>query len=171
MTEDISNLTPEQAGAKLAEMTAAYRSTQPVSPQDKLTAFYGDQDKRAKLEAGDPSTRREFDELAKAAAVVQDPVAAAMAGALPEVPSSELRQMSELTAWLRADGFSEDVITSYLSNEPQTQAFKDEIARGKQRLLGDPEWVKKWMSGDPFCKKQMQYANMIATLPTVEKAA
>jgi hypothetical protein len=97
---DISALTPDQAAAKLAEMTAAYRGPSSENPQAQLNRMYADPEKRQKLEAGDGATRREFDQLAQAAAKI-DPVDSVMSGFLPDIPTSEMRLMSEAASWLR----------------------------------------------------------------------
>jgi hypothetical protein len=168
---DAWSLTPEEASANLATMTAAYKATQPVSPQAKLSEFYADKENRAKLDAGDPATRQQFDELSRAAAVVDDPVKAAMAGHLPALPSSELRQLESGANWLRGIGLKDDTIADFLSGKPLPQSFKDQIKAGEQRLLQDRDWTQKWLSGDAACREQMALAKMVNIVPTAEENA
>jgi hypothetical protein len=170
MTDNVETLSPEQAGAKLADLTAAYKATLPVSAQKQLDDFYADPDKRGKLEAGNIQTRREFDEMVTAAAA-EDPVKAAMSGALPDLPSSELRQMSELAGWLRELGISESSIAQALSGAQETQEAFDYVKQLKASWLIDPEWVKRWLAGGEKEKRDMVLSSIVLVNGPKEKAA
>jgi hypothetical protein len=171
MTDDISTLTPEQATERLNEMTAAYRGAPSEDPAAKLARFTTDREKGQKLLNGDVATRREMDALVREAATDANPARAAMSGNLPEIPTSEQRLMANMATWLREEGISEEAIEQALSNREISQAEHDAAKNWKEQKLSDGDWVKKWLSGDALCKKEMKYASIILTSTIKGKAA
>jgi len=175
MTEPVSQtvdpfaLSPEQATAALAEMAKTFQGAPSQDPTAKLNRLYADPAWRAKLDAGHLETRREFDALTKAAAEV-DPVTAAMTGALPDLPSSELRHMSETAAYLRSLDLSEDVVKEVLSGQPTTKAIQDEARAWRDRQLKTPEYVEAFMAGEPEAVKKMTLCSIILSQPLKEDA-
>jgi hypothetical protein len=161
MTDDIATLTPEQATARLNEMTAAYRGAPSEDPAEKLARFTADRDKGQKLLNGDVATRREMEALVKEAATDANPARAAMSGNLPEIPTSEQRLMANMADVFRDVGISENVIEQALSNREITQAEHDAAKNWKEQKLSDGDWVKKWLSGDALCRKEMMLADII----------
>jgi len=157
-------LSPEQAAAKLAELSAAYRGPPADNEQARLDAFYSDPEKRQKLEAGDGATRREFDALAQAAAEA-DPTAAVMAGVLPEVPSSDLREMSELASYLRDLGMSESLVKETISNQETTQEIRDAAVNWEKQHLSNEEFVKRYLNGDIEARRLMTACAIVKTQP------
>jgi hypothetical protein len=168
---DISALTPEQATVRLNEMTAAFRGPPSDNPQAQLDRMYADPEKRQKLEAGDGVTRREFDQLAQAAAKI-DPVDSVMSGFLPDVPTSEMRLMSEAASWLRDIGIREEVVRETLSNQSTTQEIHDAAVNWKKQHMSDAEFVKKYLNGDLEARRLMTLCAIVLTQPiTKGKAA
>jgi hypothetical protein len=168
---DISALTPEQAAAKLVEMTRNFRGPPSDNPQAQLNRLYADPEKRQKLEAGDGATRREFDQLVQAAAKI-DPIEAAMSGFLPDVPTSEMRLMSEAASWLRDIGIREDVVRETLSNQSTTQEIHDAAVNWKKEKMTNPEFVKAYLNGGLEERRLMTLCAIVLTQPiTKGKAA
>ena len=163
-------LTPDQADAKLAEMTAAYRGPG-EDPRSKLHAAYADPAKRGKLEAGDIATKKEFDELIRAAAVPADPVEAALSGKLAELPTSDELQMSKTATMLRGMGLRDDVVREFISGQETTQEIHDAAKAWKQRTLKDQDFVKRWLDGDVEAAQKMTLCGIVLTQPIKEKAA
>ena len=173
MTEtaaDIAALSPDEATAKLADMTAAFRGPPSQEPQAQLDRFYADPSKRQLLEAGDGATRKEFDELAKAAANA-DPVEAVMKGALPEVVNSEQRLMADFADHLRSIGVRDEVVREALENKPITQELHNSAKDWRTAHMKDREFVKKYLEGDVEAVKLMAACHILLTLPIKEKAA
>jgi hypothetical protein len=167
---DPFSLSPEQAGAKLAELTATYRGAPSEHPQSKLNRLYADPEKRGKIEAGDGATRREFDALAQAAANA-DPVEAALAGQLPDVPSSELRQKSELASFLRTLGLRDEVVREAIDTDSTVNRETHDAAKDwKARNLSDETFVKAYLNGSVEHVKQVTLCNIILMQPIAEKA-
>ena len=157
---DVSMLTPAQAAEKLAEMTVAYRGTPSEDAAAKLERFTQDRGKGQKLQAGDVETRREFDELVKAAADA-NPIEAAMTGKLPELPTGEQVLMKNTAGMLKEFGIRDEVIRETLSGQPVTQAEHDATKIWRDQHLADKEYVKKWLNGDIEARKEMMLASII----------
>lgn len=166
---DPFTLTPEQATAALAEMAKAYQGEAPQDPASKLNRLYADPQWRGKLDAGHLETRREFDALREAAAAI-DPVTAAMTGALPDVPSSELRHMAETASYLRSLGLGEAVVKEVLSGQPTTKAIQDEARAWRDRHLKTREFAEAFMAGEPEAVKKMTLCSIILSQPLKEDA-
>lgn len=172
MTETAGHfpLTHEQADAKLAEMTAAYRGPG-EDPKSKLHAAYADDTKRQKLEAGDLATKREFDELIKAVTVPADPVEAALSGKLSNFPTSEELQLSRSASMLRGLGLSDDAVREAISDSTTSQEIHDAAKAWKAQHLSDQDWVKRWLNGDAEAIKEMTLCGILLTQPIKGKAA
>ena len=163
-------LTHEQADAKLAEMTAAYKGPGD-DPRSKVHAAYSDNTKRGKLEAGDLATKREFAELIRAAAVPADPIEAALSQKLPDIPTSEQLEDLRTAGMLRGLGLSDAVIREALSDADVTEELHSVAKNWKKQHLGDEAWLKRWLSGGAEEIAQMTAANIILTKNIAGKIA
>lgn len=167
---DVWSMTPEQAAAQLNEMATAYRATQPADPQAELNKAYADPKFQEKLNAGSPEARAEFDRLV-AAAADQNPVAAAMSGTLPDVPSSEQRLMASTASWLGEMEMPGAVIEQALSGRPVSQAEFDLVRAHREKLLNNAEWTKRLLAGDLEARQQLVAMNIVIANGAEEKAA
>lgn len=146
-TVDTFSLTPDQATAQLAELSAQYRSKQPVDPHAQLEAKFADPEFRSKLDAGSPAAREEFDRMVAEAAAA-DPVKAAMTGRLPDIPDSGLRLMSNFAEFYREIGLSEGAIAQALGGDQEPREAYERVKQWRaDRMSSDPEWVKRLLSG------------------------
>jgi hypothetical protein len=100
-----------------------------------------------------------------------DPVEAAMSGNLPDVPSSELRQLAVGASWFRELGMSEAAVEEALSDRQATPEEYEIVKNWKRTALNDPEWTKKWLSGDGEAKMKMVAANRVLMKGPRETAA
>jgi len=167
--DDISTLTPEQASARLAELAAAHRGPPSTDPKDVLDRRIADPAFGAKLKAGDTEARAEFQRLTVAAAEA-NPIEAAMTGALPEMPDSDLLLMANTTGMLRDIGISDDVIRETLTGHEVTQAEHDATNRWLKQHEADKEWCKKLRAGDIEAKQKFMLASIILS-SSIKKAA
>jgi hypothetical protein len=168
-TPDAWSMMPEQAAAALAEMTAAFRATQPVSPQQQLDEKYADPKFRARLDAGSLEARAEFDHLVKAAADA-DPVQAAMTGSLPEIPDSSLRLMADFAGYLREVGLRDEVVQEALENRQTSQAIHDEAVAWRERHLKDEAFVKAYLGGDQEAVQKITLCSIVLAQPIAKGA-
>jgi hypothetical protein len=170
-TVDPYSLTAEQATAKLAEMTKAYQATK--RSDDPVTDRYADNKGRVdRLVSGDPKERAKFDAL-MAKKAEADPVEAVMTGTLPDVPSSEHRQMNELASYLKSLGHPDAVVREALTTEdaPISQELHNQLKAWKAKALSNPEWSKAYLSGSVEHRLQMESAIIALMHPIAEKAA
>jgi hypothetical protein len=170
---DIMSLTPEQATAKLNEMTAAYRGALPSeNPQTaaeagaRLAALGQDPAWSAKLFAGNAEANREFHRLSQMIAN-GDRTTDALAGIEPRV--SELTSGKELNTRnlttavrdLREMGLDEDVIRMAIEGLPadttpeQAAIIKQAALERRREILGTPELRQRYLEKDPELVKNM----------------
>jgi hypothetical protein len=164
---EIFAMTPEQAAAKLAEMTTVYRNDQAVDP---LHQKYADPAWRTRLELGSPEARAEFDRLVVARASA-DPVQAAMTGMLPERATSELRLMESTASFLRDIGVRDEVVKQTLSADKVSRAEYETVKNWRADALKNDEWTKKLLAGDREAQRQLVLANIVLTAEISEDAA
>jgi hypothetical protein len=150
---DAWGLTAEQATAKLDAMTKQYLEANRPK-HDPIAERYQSKGHRIdRLVSGDPKERAKFDALMQEAANA-DPVEAVMTGALPDVPSSELRHQSELASYLKSLG--------HLHNQLKTW---------KSKALSNPEWSKAYLAGSVEHRLQMESAIIALMHPIAEENA
>jgi hypothetical protein len=78
----------------------------------------------------------------------------------------------QAAALLREDGIPEhDIARQVLSGEPVSKAEFDAAKQAKQRLLGDQDFVRRYLSGDGEAKRQMALLNVVITRDIKETAA
>jgi hypothetical protein len=164
-------LTAEQATARLAQMTKAYQETKKSS--DPVTDRYADNRGRIdRLVSGDPKELARFNEL-MAKKAEADPVEAVMTGALPDVPSSEHRQMNELASYMRSLGHPDAVVREALATDdaPISQELHNQLKVWKSKALSNPEWSKAYLSGSVEHRLQMESAIIALMHPIAEENA
>jgi hypothetical protein len=127
----------------------------------RLDALIADNDRGAKLLAGDAATTKEFNSLTAMVAEGGDNIDRAMTGALPDVPDSDLKAMAGTADMLREIGVSPDVIRQTLENYEITQAEFDATKAWQARTMKDQFFVKAWLEGDPDAARQMMLASII----------
>ena len=71
--------------------------------------------------------------------------------------------MAGTVAMMREMGIRGDVIREALAGYEPSQALIDETTRYKADLMSNPEWRKKFMSGDVEARRQKFLANSILT--------
>ncbi|WP_407160163.1 hypothetical protein [Bradyrhizobium sp. STM 3557] len=142
--------------AALQQMSEAYRATQPVSPQDKLTAFYADDAKRTGLEAGNVDILREFNELATAAAAFNAP---------------EVRDQAALRDHLMSVGLPGgtpvgDEVSKYVAGELAiTPELRAEVDAKVESWKRDPAFMKRLFEGDPEAARLLNIASAMRLAP------
>lgn len=99
-----------------------------------------------------------------------DPVASAMTGAMPDLPSSEHRLMSQTADVLRDHGIREEVIRETLEARPASDQDRAIALAWKNQHMRDEGWVKRYMTGDSDARREMTLANIILSSPQPEKA-
>jgi hypothetical protein len=164
MTEavDAFSLTADQAGEALAKLSKEFRGAPSKDPKDVLQQNYNWPAWRDKLEAGDGETRREFDELARAAAAEENPVKAVLSGNLPEVASSEHRFMEFTAATLREIGIRDSIISDVLAGtHTVTRQEWDLTVQWKKDHMEDPEWAEALLSGNAKARRELTLATII----------
>jgi len=166
---DAWGLTAEQATAKLDAMTKQYLEANRPK-HDPIAERYQSKGHRIdRLVSGDPKERAHFEEALKAKAEA-DPVEVGMSGDLPEVPSSELRQMAVGAGWLRDIGVSEGAIKEMLSGRQAPHEEYEAVKRWKADALRNSEWTKRLLSGDQEAQRQLVLANIVLTNGVLEAA-
>lgn len=147
--------------AALAQMTADYQASRPMTTEAKISAFAADPDKQAKLAAGDVATRREFDELAASAAAFN---------------AAEIRDQAALVDHLASVGLSGhtpagDEVAKFISGEqaitPELRAAVDGKIEAWKR---DPEFQKKLFAGDPDATRMLNIASAMRLAPVKQGA-
>jgi hypothetical protein len=168
-TVDPYSLTAEQATAKLDAMTKTFNESKKSS--DPVQDRYADNRGRIdRLVSGDPRERAKFDALMQAKAEA-DPVAVGLSGDLPDVPSSEIKQIAVGANWLREVGLPEQAIHDYIAGAPVEQSFHDQVAAWKSRSMKDSEFTKAYLAGDGDAVRRMTVANAVLISPIKENAA
>jgi hypothetical protein len=168
---DPYTLTAEQATAKLDAMTKAYQATK--KSDDPVSDRYADNRGRIdRLVGGDPKELARFNEL-MAKKAEADPVEAVMSGALPDVPSSEHRQMNELASYLKSLGHPEAVVREALTTKdaPISRELHGQLKVWKSKALSNPEWSKAYLSGSVEHRLQMESCIIGLMHPIAEDAA
>ncbi len=183
MPDDVSNLTPEQATAKLAELEAAYRPAaiaEPKTPQEaalKLQTLAQNQQWRDQLLAGDSATRQQFATLTEMAASAADRLDNVLSGAAqPQpfeitTPSSPLstRDLTSAVDGLRELGIDDDPTRDFAKGEKVSPELYRKVEQWKARQMTDTDFVKRYMANDPEAIQQRTIANIIVAAGVAEE--
>jgi hypothetical protein len=168
---DPYSLTADQATAKLDAMTKAYQATK--KSDDPVSDRYADNRHRIdRLVSGDAKELARFNEL-MAKKAEADPVEAVMSNALPDVPSSEHRQMNELASYMRSLGHPEEVVREALatSDAPISKELHGQLKNWKAKSLSNPEWSKAYLAGSVEHRLQMESCLIALMHPIAEENA
>lgn len=142
----------------------------PAEAQVRLDALKGNTEWSAKLLAGGAPETAEWQNLHQLIATGDD-VDIAMSGALPEMPSSSLVEMSSVAGMLRDAGFTPQAIRETLSEQEVPRADVDRATIWKTQALRDPEFTARFLKGDPQAVKEMLAANVVLSLPIKKENA
>jgi hypothetical protein len=159
-TTDISTLTPEQAGAKLAEMKAKYDGPPPsetptnaTEAETRLGALARDPRWSAQFFSGNLQARAEYERLTQQIAG-RDAVSDALSGIEPPVwevtANGELSTRNVISGVeaMREVGLPDPVIEQLLKGEPKLSAENlQTVMREKAEALGNAEFVRRLLAG------------------------
>jgi hypothetical protein len=165
--------TPEQATARLAQMTAEYqKANTPVPTSDRgaaraeLDALGNDPNWRAAFFRGSPAARQQFSELA-AKAAGGDETAAVLAGDIPspeiEITGSAVggrittRAMAVEVGALRESGLNDDTIRQIVDGTPASAAEVAMARRYREMRMSDPAWTARYLKGRECANNCAQY--------------
>jgi hypothetical protein len=144
---------------------AQQQSTPPANAleaRSRLDTLIADKDLGAKVLSGDTKAAREFSELSSIAAGTDDnTIAKAMSGDIGEFPDSSVKQMAGVAGMLREVGVSEAVIEETLRGKQATPQEYKLVEAWKTRQMGDPAFVKAYLSGDPEARQKMTLAAIV----------
>lgn len=158
-------LTPAEATAKLAEISVALAPPPPpdkpanaVEASARLDVLKADKTWRENYLAGRVEERREFDALTQLVASGNQ-ADFAMAGIKPEGhidggPGAALRDQIAQVPIMRAAGISEGAIRQLLEDRKVSQQEYDAVKQLQTARHGDPDWVRKLLSGDHAAKRE-----------------
>ncbi len=181
--DDVSNLTPEQATAKLNEMTAAYRgappSANPTTPQEaklKLESLTQSQEWREQLLSGNVEARRLFTSLTEMASQATDRLDNVLADkatpqpfevTTPEQPLST-RDLQSGIDGLRERGLDDDVIREIMGDRVASKAEHNEVREFRRKRMGDAEWRKRLLAGDHEAMRELTLMSAVLSTPVEE---
>jgi hypothetical protein len=138
----------------------------------RLDALQSSKDWTDKLLAGDRTVYQEWnglhervnrgDDHGEAQASLVDRVSAAMSAASGvDIPNGDVRVMHETADHLRSLGIRDGVIEEVLSGHEVTQMEFNLVKVWKDRAMRDPEFTKKYLSGDPDALQKMTLAAIV----------
>jgi hypothetical protein len=136
-----------------------------------LAARVADTSWSDKLLSRDADTTREFNELTAMVAGGTSDVDVAMSGALPDVPDSKLKTMAGTAEFLRNNGFPPLAIKETLERKEATQAEFDLATALKNQHMRSPEFVKRYLSGEPDAVREMLACDVVLSSDIKKGAA
>jgi hypothetical protein len=163
------SLSPAEATAKLAEAAAAYASAPPpaepqtaVDARRRLDILISDKSWGERYLNRDPAALREIAALHERIAA-GDPIADVLSGAVPPPGEFEVttedrlsrRNLAQTIQEYRDLGISDEASNEIIRGLPQSP---ENIAKTKIMLnqrQGDPEWVKRYLSGGMTERREM----------------
>jgi hypothetical protein len=117
--------------------------------------------------AGDVTAKNELAALhAKIHAGGEDVIDAAMNGKLPDVPSSEQRQMAGAAEWFKDLGVRSEVAAQFLKGEKVSAAEYEMVVNWKKTAMGDNSpggFVERYLAGNAEAKQKMLICNSVIT--------
>jgi hypothetical protein len=138
----------------------------PAEASTRLTALKSDPAWRDQFLAGNGPQVKEFKNLSELAAKGDD-VDMAMAGVSGQ--SSESRLLAATAEHLREMGFPPTAIRETISGKEPTPADVERARVWKTQIMKNPEWVKRYLSGDGDAQREMLAANIL--LSSAKEAA
>ncbi|WP_441232685.1 hypothetical protein [Bradyrhizobium sp. 1200_D9_N1_1] len=105
----------------------------------------------------------EYQKLSEVAAkkTDADQVTLAMEGKYLPVNNADHITMMGTAGMLREAGIESDVIKQVLSGGPVSAEERATAEKVKSKLMGNPDWSKKWLAGDAEAKQQMMLLNIV----------
>jgi hypothetical protein len=155
----------------LARMTKEYLEANRPKHDPVAERYQSKGHRIDRLVSGDAKELARFNAL-MAKKAEADPVEAVMTGNLPDVPSSEHRQMNELASYLKSLGHPEAVVREALATEdaPISRELHSQLKTWKSKALSNPEWSKAYLAGSVEHRLQMESC-IIGLMHPVEDAA
>ena len=145
--QDVFTMTPEQATARLAELTAAYRAAPPSATPDPDAAA-------AVSSVKEPTRPTDAD---------GKPIAPPVALLTPE--QRDAQRMAETQAWLEERGspmrgtpLGDDLWDRIEGRAPVTAETQRAVERKLASLHNDAEWRRKFFAGDARAVEQWHIA-------------
>jgi hypothetical protein len=179
-----SHLSPAEATAKLAEMTAAANPPPPIAPSTaadarrRLDVLVADAVWGKKFTSGDAEARRTFAELTAKAAEADD-VAQALDGTAPPQRVLETtvdgalprHVVAEAVADMRAAGISDAAIAQAVRGDPVSRQEAEAVRHFQRMRHGDPEWCKRLLAGDYAATREHKLMAIVLSAPIKDGAA
>jgi hypothetical protein len=176
-------MTPEQAGAELARLTAEFHGPPPsanptngAEARARLQTLTQNRQWTEKLIAGDATTKAEYESLTKMVAESDDRLKGVLDGtAAPQMmeltsPENPL-STRELQTWvddLRAIGVPEEMIRGYATNQPITRELRAFAERRDRELRGDAAWKQRLLAGGKLERAQSAGLDILLLSPVAE---
>ncbi len=176
MPDEVSNLTPEQATAKLAELEAAYRGAPPIAeprtPAEarlRLETLSQSKEWADQLLAGNAEARRTFASLTELASQASDRLDGVLNGTAepqpfevttPDNPLST-RDLTSAVEGLRDLGIDDELAAGFAKGEKVSPELYREVEKWKARHMSNADWVKRYMANDKEAVWEMTIANML----------
>jgi|SRR6185437_128602 len=173
-TNTAAPLTPEQATAKLAELTAAFHGTpdKPTTPAEakaRLDALSKDPKWRGDYLAGNGEARREFGSLTEMVARAESRIDEVMNGTGPapmmEVTTPEhpftTAELRSAVDGLREIGLGDDVIRQVLEDYEVSPEERRAVENLRRDRMADAEWTKKLLAGDHKAKRELTLMSIV----------
>jgi hypothetical protein len=176
--DDISSMTPQQAGQRLAEMTKAYNAvpevpTTPAQAKARLDQLSRDESWRQDYLNGNPNARKEFARLTAQAASTDtgsDRLGQVLSGAgAPGRAADEPTVQGELPTHdlvsavsdLREIGLNDAQIRQAVEGSKVSRAEFQAAQTLHNALYSNPDWVKLLMSGNTDCRREATLLSII----------
>jgi hypothetical protein len=105
----------------------------------QLDARIADKDWGARLTAGDANTNREFHDLTAMVANEDDStIAAAMSGAIGDMPDSSIKTMAATAEMFRNLGIRDEVTSQFLRGQQVTSEEYELVSNWRKEHMGTP---------------------------------
>lgn len=183
----LKDLSPADATAKLAEMTAAFRQQAATPAADSLAGMLknpafleglrqGGGNSDGVALPGGAAHEQFMGAVAEARAEAGDPVSLAIAGHTDDINDGDYLRLKQGADMLRDMGVREDVIRQVLAGEPVSRAEHERVKQWKSDIMvsTQEEAVKfraAYLKGDPVAVRTMLNANIVLGSPLKEEAA
>lgn len=151
MSDDVANLTPEQAGAKLAELSA-----KPEWAGKLISKADGGAEKRefATLMAAKSGGSSSLDKI------IAGTAEAPLVDLVTDGKLSVRNQMISAEG-LREMGVGDDAIRQVFESKPVSKAEHDAAVTLRADCLANPEFTKKLLAGDRVAARNLALMNIV----------
>jgi hypothetical protein len=132
--------------------------------QTQLNTLTADRSWADRYMNGDAAARAQFEQLTGMAVdhgSADDVVDAVMAGKPAPLGNSEQRQMADVVDQFRSVGIADGVTKEFLSGHQYTPTEYQAVANLKRELMGDREFVAKYLAGDVKANQRMTTINAV----------